>query len=339
MRSSGSAASRPSTRPRRTSGSGAGWRASSSPISRGPSNVVAPSRERSCARPSTWSRPATTGPSRSAAGRRGRPPGSGSTRSGCRTPTLKRRPRKCGAMLAGKVLHRDELLELARSRDPERPTHLWNGLSAWVELVRAPPSGTWERRRADLYALAEDWLGAAGRDARSRVLSCSCADTWAASARRASRTPPTGRASRSRTCKTYRAPPPAPPPGRGRRRARRPAARTASRRLDTRARPLPPHLGRHAARPRARDPDPPGGVPPARLRHEDARTRRLPSSSTARSPGNGRSSGAGRRRRSRCNRSSPCRHERGASSATRPRAWCGSTSRTPSRTQSRAPVR
>jgi hypothetical protein len=28
----------------------------------------------------------------------------------------------------------------------------------WLDLVRAPPSGTWERRRADLYALAEDWL-------------------------------------------------------------------------------------------------------------------------------------------------------------------------------------
>jgi hypothetical protein len=26
--------------------------------------------------------------------------------------------------------------------------------------VRAPPSGTWERRRADLYALAESWIGA-----------------------------------------------------------------------------------------------------------------------------------------------------------------------------------
>jgi hypothetical protein len=30
----------------------------------------------------------------------------------------------------------------------------------WLDLVRAPPSGTWERRRADLYAAAEDWLGA-----------------------------------------------------------------------------------------------------------------------------------------------------------------------------------
>jgi hypothetical protein len=63
------------------------------------------------------------------------------------------------AALAGRVGGRDELLELARRRDPERPTHLWNGLAAWVELVRAPPSGTWERRRADLYALAEEWVG------------------------------------------------------------------------------------------------------------------------------------------------------------------------------------
>jgi hypothetical protein len=34
-----------------------------------------------------------------------------------------------------------------------------NGLGMWIDLVRAPPSGTWERRRADVYASAEDWLG------------------------------------------------------------------------------------------------------------------------------------------------------------------------------------
>ena len=28
-----------------------------------------------------------------------------------------------------------------------------------MDIVRVPPSGTWERRRADLYALAEDWVG------------------------------------------------------------------------------------------------------------------------------------------------------------------------------------
>ena len=32
-------------------------------------------------------------------------------------------------------------------------------LAATVDLVRVPPSGTWERRRADLYALAADWVG------------------------------------------------------------------------------------------------------------------------------------------------------------------------------------
>ncbi len=28
----------------------------------------------------------------------------------------------------------------------------------WVDLVRVPPSGTWDRPRADLYGLADDWL-------------------------------------------------------------------------------------------------------------------------------------------------------------------------------------
>jgi hypothetical protein len=31
----------------------------------------------------------------------------------------------------------------------------------WLDMVRIPPSGTWERRRADLYQLAETWLGKA----------------------------------------------------------------------------------------------------------------------------------------------------------------------------------
>ena len=32
-------------------------------------------------------------------------------------------------------------------------------LSIWLDLVRVPPSGTWERRRADRLALAESWVG------------------------------------------------------------------------------------------------------------------------------------------------------------------------------------
>lgn len=34
-----------------------------------------------------------------------------------------------------------------------------NAVGLWLDLVRVPPSGTWERRRADLYADAEGWLG------------------------------------------------------------------------------------------------------------------------------------------------------------------------------------
>ena len=33
------------------------------------------------------------------------------------------------------------------------------GVGAYLDLVRVPPSGTWEQRRADLYACAEDWVG------------------------------------------------------------------------------------------------------------------------------------------------------------------------------------
>jgi hypothetical protein len=34
-----------------------------------------------------------------------------------------------------------------------------HGVGMWLDLVRVPPSGTWDRRRADLYALAESWVG------------------------------------------------------------------------------------------------------------------------------------------------------------------------------------
>jgi hypothetical protein len=32
-------------------------------------------------------------------------------------------------------------------------------VGVWLDMVRVPPSGTWERRRADLYCLAEQWVG------------------------------------------------------------------------------------------------------------------------------------------------------------------------------------
>jgi hypothetical protein len=56
------------------------------------------------------------------------------------------------ALAGGSTLRRKEIEELIG-----KPAA--HGVGLWVDLVRAPPSGTWERRRADLYALAEDWVG------------------------------------------------------------------------------------------------------------------------------------------------------------------------------------
>ena len=39
-------------------------------------------------------------------------------------------------------------------------SEVWRpGIAIRVDLVRVPPSGTWERRRADLFGLAEQWVG------------------------------------------------------------------------------------------------------------------------------------------------------------------------------------
>lgn len=54
--------------------------------------------------------------------------------------------------LAGRTWHRKELDALLRGKG----STVWTG--AWVELVREPPSGTWNRRRADLYRLAAEWI-------------------------------------------------------------------------------------------------------------------------------------------------------------------------------------
>ncbi len=66
--------------------------------------------------------------------------------------------RKLRRAFAGGTLARAELDEVLSDR-PGRLAVWRNGIGLWLELVRVPPSGTWERRRADLYAAAEDWLG------------------------------------------------------------------------------------------------------------------------------------------------------------------------------------
>jgi len=59
--------------------------------------------------------------------------------------------RKVRRALGGTTLSRAELEQIMGRR--------WGAAGLFVDLVRAPPSGTWERRRADLFALAEDWVG------------------------------------------------------------------------------------------------------------------------------------------------------------------------------------
>jgi hypothetical protein len=46
-----------------------------------------------------------------------------------------------------------------RQREIEEAGLWLPGIGLWTWLVRVPPAGTWERRRADLFGLAEEWVG------------------------------------------------------------------------------------------------------------------------------------------------------------------------------------
>jgi hypothetical protein len=61
--------------------------------------------------------------------------------------------RKLRARLGDGTMSRREIHELLGS-----DSVITNGVNMWLDLVRVPPSGTWERRRADLYAAAEHWF-------------------------------------------------------------------------------------------------------------------------------------------------------------------------------------
>jgi hypothetical protein len=72
--------------------------------------------------------------------------------------------RSVRAKFGGDEFARSELNELLEGRPPR--VSVWrNGVTLWLDLVRVPPSGTWERRRADRYAFAEDWIGPDDADA------------------------------------------------------------------------------------------------------------------------------------------------------------------------------
>ncbi len=76
------------------------------------------------------------------------------SRRGLSAAELSAAAKKLRGKLKGTTMSRKEIDDLLGGGSV-----LTNGVGMWVDLVRVPPSGTWERRRADLYALAEDWVG------------------------------------------------------------------------------------------------------------------------------------------------------------------------------------
>ena len=73
-----------------------------------------------------------------------------------------RKPRPDERVLARTV----EQLREAMATGPRRYEELdeitgrrWHDAGPWLELVRVPPSGTWEKRRAHLFQSGENWVG------------------------------------------------------------------------------------------------------------------------------------------------------------------------------------
>ncbi|MBA3374766.1 MAG: winged helix DNA-binding domain-containing protein [Actinobacteria bacterium] len=65
--------------------------------------------------------------------------------------------RRARTFLRGSVRSRAEVEDFLRANDFPRAS-VW-GFSHWLDLIRVPPSGTWEQRRAHMFALAEEWVG------------------------------------------------------------------------------------------------------------------------------------------------------------------------------------
>ena len=67
-------------------------------------------------------------------------------------------------MEAAAATLREHMTEPMHRRDVEAllGKAVAQGVGLWVDLVRVPPLGTWEKRRADLYFLADEWVGPQG---------------------------------------------------------------------------------------------------------------------------------------------------------------------------------
>ena len=75
-------------------------------------------------------------------------------RSGYTTKQVSSAAGKLRGPLGDGTMSRKEIHELLGA-----DSVITNGVNSWLDLVRVPPSGTWEHRRADLFAAAEHWLG------------------------------------------------------------------------------------------------------------------------------------------------------------------------------------
>lgn len=66
--------------------------------------------------------------------------------------------RRVRDMLAGGPRRQAEILK-ELEHEGDEPRLAWRTAGQMIDMVRVPPSGTWEQRRADLYGLADDWVG------------------------------------------------------------------------------------------------------------------------------------------------------------------------------------
>jgi hypothetical protein len=76
--------------------------------------------------------------------------------------TIKRTAERTRAALSSGPLRYQELDELTGQR--------WHDVGPWLELVRVPPSGTWEKRRAHLFQTAERWVGSEDVDEETALV-------------------------------------------------------------------------------------------------------------------------------------------------------------------------
>jgi hypothetical protein len=87
------------------------------------------------------------------------------TRKGVATPNeLAGIARTVRARIGDGSIPRAELQEMV-GKGPQGIS----AINAWLDLVRIPPSGTWDRRRADQFALASEWIGPDPAPAKSEA--------------------------------------------------------------------------------------------------------------------------------------------------------------------------